>query len=316
MKIKNPVFIIGNFRGGTSILFRLLSESDELWSLYRESNHMWKKFHDHPDEVAQTLLLDESHLTNGDAPKERGYFENHYHFSAYNSYFFGYLGRVRKLREVLTPLFDLMNCFVYLFKKLFAREYRIVDKTPPNCYRVSYIEKVFPDAKFVYLTRDAKTNSSSLMNAWRNHKRFKFAHRKYLTKDKAMSIKGYEGDVWKFSNFPGWEKFLDKSLEEICAMQWLTAHEEATKAFSKMNKSKYLQLKYEDLMAKPDDYMKAICDFAQIEYSPKMRQIVHDMPLVNTDSKPDLKKEQRNKNAIIKILPIIQEMNHQLGYTD
>ena len=63
MQVEKPVFIIGSYRGGTSLLFRLLSESKELWSMYRESNHIWQSYHRDLKESSDTVYFEE--LENG-----------------------------------------------------------------------------------------------------------------------------------------------------------------------------------------------------------------------------------------------------------
>jgi hypothetical protein len=316
VQVKSPVFIIGCYRGGTSLLMRLLSESRELWSLYRESNYMWKPWHRHPDEQADTVLLGANDLEAGD----REYFDNHYHYSAYNTYILGWLSRVKFLREQLKPIFDLMNLGVYCYKTLFVKQYRIIDKTPPNAYRIAYLAKLYPDAKFIHLTRDGFVNTSSLMNAWRDKARFKFRYRKYLTKDKVIKIKDYNDDVWKFSIPPGWEQYLDKSLEEVCAFQWLSTHEYAIKAFSEMDiqgeSHRYLRIKFENLLTKPHFVLKEVCDFANIDYSQAMRKLVDAMPLVNTASRPDTAKVAKNQEALDHIKPMIESMQNKLRYIE
>ena len=88
METHKPVFIIGSFRGGTSLLFRLLSESNEFWSLYRESNFMWQSWHRDTRESADTLYLNDNDFKESD----RNYFDNLYHFSSFDNYFLGFLG--------------------------------------------------------------------------------------------------------------------------------------------------------------------------------------------------------------------------------
>ncbi len=307
-KIKDPVFIIGCYRGGTSIVFRLLSESDELWSLYRESNHMWRKYHRHPDEMADTVILDTSDARDGD----RKYFDNHYHYSSYNSYSLGQLGRVRLLRERLTPVYDAVNIANYISKLLFVGDYRIVDKTPPNAYRIGFLEKLYPDAKFIHLTRDGISNTSSLMNAWRDKERFKFRYRKYLTD--RLEISNYDDDVWKFSIPENYEAYQNKSLARVCAYQWADCHEHALRAFSHMDSRKYIRVKFEDLMANPSEQMQSICDFASVELSSKMRKIIAEMPLVNTASKPSSEKQSRNAAELDEIREMIEPVQEALGY--
>lgn len=291
MQTYKPVFIIGSYRGGTSLVFRLLSESEELWSLYRESNHLWQKYHRVPQETSDTVIIqknssgyfrnlaDEKPTTRVDL--ERKFFDHHYHYSTYHNYFFGHLGRVKLLRDKLKPIFNLLNVFNYLSKKLFLKNYRFVDKTPPNIYRIDYLKAVYPDAKFIYLVRNREANIQSLIKAWTHPEKFQYKYRKYLTENLPMNIKGYQGKVWKFFIPLAWQKYLESSIEEVCAYQYDDAHRVAKNSFSKMDKSQFLEISFENLLAEPDKIMQEICDFAEINYSKKMQDIVKKMPEVN-----------------------------------
>ena len=319
MQIHKPVFIIGSFRGGTSLLFRLLSESDELWSLYRESNHMWQPWHRDPREVADTVVLKAEDVKEGD----REHFDRHYHFSAYNNQILGELSRIRFLRNRLRPVFNLINVFNYLYKWLklwiFKREsdgkpraYRIIDKTPPNCFRVEYLAKLYPDAKFIYITRDGLDNTSSLMNAWRSKQKFQFRYRKYL--EEYLNIEGYQSDVWKFAMPPGWEAYRDKPLVEVCAFQWLKTHEYALNSLSKLPSERVIRFKFEDLMAEPHHSIEKLCSFLDIEFTWNMQKIVNEMPLVNTFTPANKRKSRKNQTDLETIRDYIEPMQQQLGY--
>ncbi len=156
------------------------------------------------------------------------------------------------------------------------------------------------------------TNTSSLMNAWRDKERFKFRYRKYLTD--RLEISNYDDDVWKFSIPENYEAYLNKSLARVCAYQWADCHEHALRAFSHMDSRKYIRLKFEDLMASPHKHMQEICDFAGVDLSPKMRKIVKAMPLVNTASKPSSEKQSRNAAELEEIREMIQPVQEALGY--
>jgi len=315
LKISKPVFIIGSFRGGTSLLFRLLSESDELWSLYSESNHMWQPWHRDERETADTVYLTEKDIK----PNDREYFDQHYHFSSYDNYFFGELGRVRLLRNTFKPLFDLINIFNYAYKylKLSVKDltYRIIDKTPPNCFRIEYLAALYPDAKFIYISRNGLDNSSSLMNAWRSKKKFQFKYRKYLQETIApLNIQGYDGDVWKFAMPEGWEKYIDKTLAEVCAFQWFKTHEAALNSLEKLKPEQFTTIKFEDLMQSPTEKIETLCKFLEIELSPKMNKIIKEMPLVNTFSPASEQKSKKNQKELESIKDYIKPMQERLGY--
>lgn len=329
LEIYKPVFIIGSFRGGTSLLFRLLSESDELWSLYRESNHMWQPWHRDKRETADTVYLTDKDIKPGD----REYFDKHYHFSAYDNSSLGELSRIRLLRNTLKPLFNLINIFNYAYKylKLSIYEsflntqpternsknltYRIIDKTPPNCFRIEYLAALYPEAKFIYITRNGLDNTSSLMNAWRSKKKFQFKYRKYLQERIApLNIKGYEGDVWKFAMPEGWEKYINKTLAEVCAFQWFKTHEAALNSLEKLRAEQFTTIKFEDLMQNPKEEIKNLCDFLEIKLSPKMNEIIKEMPLVNTFSPASEKKSQKNQEELESIKDYIEPMQKKLEY--
>jgi hypothetical protein len=334
LQIHKPVFIIGSFRGGTSLLFRLLSESDELWSLYRESNHMWQPWHQDPRETADTVVLKAEDVKEGD----REHFDKHYHFSAYDNHWMGELSRIRFLRNRLSPVFNLINVFNYLYKWLklwiFKRQsdvkpgtYRIIDKTPPNCFRVEYLAKLYPDAKFIYITRDGLDNTSSLMNAWRSKQKFQFRYRKYLEEYlkpldgvqgsrsvKYFDIQGYQSDVWKFAMPPGWEAYRDKTLAEACAFQWFKTHEYALNSLSKLAPERVIRFKFEDLMAEPHHSIEKLCSFLDIEFTWKMQKIVNEMPLVNTFTPANERKSRKNQSDLETIRDYIEPMQQLLGY--
>ncbi|MEB3316340.1 MAG: sulfotransferase [Candidatus Melainabacteria bacterium] len=331
MQIHKPVFIIGSFRGGTSLLFRLLSESDELWSLYRESNHMWQPWHRDPRETADTVVLKAEDVKEGD----REHFDKHYHFSAYDNHLMGELSRIRFLRNRLSLLFNLINLCNYLYKCLklciFKRQsndkksiaYRIIDKTPPNCFRVEYLAKLYPDAKFIYITRDGLDNTSSLMNAWRSKQKFQFRYRKYLEEyleplddnvRKYFDIDGYQSDVWKFAMPPDWEAYRDKTLAEVCAFQWLKTHEYALNSLSKLAPERVIRFKFEDLMAEPHTSIEKLCSFLEIEFTWNMQKIVSEMPLVNTFTPASKRKSRKNQADLETIKDYIEPMQQQLGY--
>ena len=292
---------------------------------------MWQPWHRDPRETADTVVLKAEDVKEGD----REHFDKHYHFSAYDNHLMGELSRIRFLRNRLSLLFNLINVFNYLYKCLklciFKRQsndkksiaYRIIDKTPPNCFRVEYLAKLYPDAKFIYITRDGLDNTSSLMNAWRSKQKFQFRYRKYLEEyleplddnvRKYFDIQGYQSDVWKFAMPPGWEAYRDKTLAEVCAFQWFKTHEYALNSLSKLAPERVIRFKFEDLMAEPHRSIEKLCSFLEIEFTWNMQKIVSEMPLVNTFTPASKRKSRKNQADLETIKDYIEPMQQQLGY--
>jgi len=295
---------------------------------------MWQTWHRDPLETSDTVYLKAEDLKDAD----RDFFDRHYHFSAYDNEFLGNLSRIRFLRNKMKVVFNFINCLNYAYKffkiKLFSKDengqscgitkegaYRIIDKTPPNCFRIEYLAKLYPDAKFIYITRNGIDNVSSLMNAWRSGKKFQFTYRRYLEDylpvledGSYINIDGYKGKVWKFAMPEGWENYRDKPLAEVCAFQWLKTHEAALSSLSKIEAERVIRIKFEDLMQNTRENISELCEFLEIKFTPKMQQIVNEMPLVNTFSPASKHKARKNQSELERIAPILEEMQENLGY--
>ena len=148
LRIKEPVVIIGCPRSGTSLLFRILSTSKHLWSLYRESNDIWNRFYEMAGKEFKDEVLVESDLNEA----SRTFVLNEFHKHTFNNYRLGYITREYLLKNpFISGLLEPITKINLLYKKGLLQEYRIVEKTPKNCFRIPFINKLFEDCKFIYL---------------------------------------------------------------------------------------------------------------------------------------------------------------------
>lgn len=309
MRIKKPVFIIGCPRSGTTLLYTILKASTELWSASGESHFVWEKFLPDKRDFSLAFVLSASDFKDGD----RQYLENQYHQWTTQ----GDPSMKPSARKYTNP-FGLIwyprRIFLFLSKLFSRNSYRVLDKTPPNTYRIDYLAKAFPDARFIYLTRDAAANISSLIEGWRSKTKFKFRVRKFYDYNRYINIKGYDGDVWKFTNPPGWKAYLNKSLEDVCAFQWLSAHQYALDSFARLDPARVCRVKYEELIADPSSIIKELCDFIEIPYDEALQEQVRSLPVVATATKPESNKWLKNKTLIDNIAQTVDEMQLHLGY--
>ena len=112
---------------------------------------------------------------------------------------------------------------------------RIVEKTPANCFRIRFLKKIFPDAKFIFLVRRGEDVVSSLMEGW-----------KFWS--------NLQGKEWKYGNWhyivpPNWQTMTDKSLQEICAFQWTQSNLTAWNTLNDACRDQFTIIRHEDLMA-------------------------------------------------------------------
>ena len=305
--IKNPVIIIGCPRSGTSLLFRILSTSKQLWSLYRESNDIWNDFFkftnkEFKDETLSAIDLDSV---------SKDFILNEFHKQTLNNYRLGYFIREKVLKNSsLTNIRDLISTANLFYKKRFMKEYRLVEKTPKNCFRINFINSLFSDCKFIFLKRDGRSNINSLIEGWRAKGRYK----RINVPTTPVNIQGYQGNQWKFLMPPGWKDYVNKPLEEVCAFQWTSSNKAALDGLKQIDEGRKCTISYEDLTENTYEAIKEICDFVDIPFSKDIQNISKAPPVVNYVTKPNKDKWKKNINLIEKTYPAIKPMMEELGY--
>ncbi len=305
LKIKNPVIIIGCPRSGTSLLFTILSSSKHLWSLYQESNDIWEKFYRFSNKEFKNEVL-----TNKDLNSEsKKFLLNEFHKYSFNNYCVGAL--LRKYASKHSSLSFPVTTLNLLYKKLLLNEYRIVEKTPKNCFRISFIDRLFNNCKFIFLKRDGRANINSLIEGWESNGKYIRASNLPLT----LSIKGYYGQDWNFVMPPGWENYINKPLEEVCAFQWISSNKFAIDGLKDIAAERKLTISYEDLTENTYEVTKEICDFVDIPFSGNLRNLSYKPPQVNYITKPKKDKWKENLELIENIYPLIEPMMKELGYS-
>lgn len=309
-KIKSPVIIIGCPRSGTSLLFRLLSTSPELWSLYRESNDIWNRFYKRTGKN-----FDDEVLTDADLTEENKVFLlKEFHKHAFNNYQLGYLTREYLLKnKYLANLVPAITAVNQAGKNLFLNGYRIIEKTPKNCFRIPFINKLFNDCKFIFLQRDGRTNINSLIEGWRLPGKYVRGQASNIV----LNIKGYSennGKAWKYVLPPGWENYINKPLEEVCAFQWISSNQYALDGLDNISDDRKYTIRYEDLSENTYEVMKKICEFVGISFSSDLQKISHKPPLVNYVTKPSKDKWKKNIDIIQNTYQMIEPMMKRLGY--
>jgi hypothetical protein len=187
---------------------------------------------------------------------------------------------------------------VFLSRLVKPKKIRLVEKTPKNCLRVRFLDKIFPDAFYIFLTRDPRTNISSLMEGWRHLGRFE-------TYDLPLSleIEGYEGNLWKFLLPPGWRKYCKGvRLEEVCAFQYEIANRMAAESLENISNHRHTRVWYEDLIRNPEKEIRRICDKVGLDYSGGLRKWAMKMPPVNTCVAPDVNKWKKNADEVMSVI--------------
>ncbi|MDP9234505.1 MAG: sulfotransferase [Actinomycetota bacterium] len=188
---------------------------------------------------------------------------------------------------------------------------RLLDKTPRNSLRVPFVETLFPDASYVFLKRDGRDNVNSLINAWRTPR-----YRTYRL-PQPHSIPGVDPQWWKFVLYPGWRQDTAGPLELVCAKQWVASNRGAMEASAAITKDRWIEVRYEDLVDRPESEIARVLDALGLPYEEKVREraaAIRSTP-INVVTAPEPGKWRReNPHEIDSVLWLIEPTMRELGY--
>jgi hypothetical protein len=193
----------------------------------------------------------------------------------------------------------------------------VLDKTCINVMRVPYLHALFPNARFVYIHRDGRDNISSLMDGWLHDGHFALG--KLLGPFPcAVNIDGGAFHEWSFFLPPGWRDYNDAPLEEVCALQWLTANRLAIDASQQIPREQWIRLRYEDIFDRPLEMFRDVFERLDLPFDDAIRRRCATLDAQPTSIVKGAPKKEKWKAQhaakIERILPRIRPLMVELGY--
>lgn len=184
----------------------------------------------------------------------------------------------------------------------------IVEKTPSNCFRIPFINELFPRSKFIHLIRDGREVALSASKEWAAKKSRALDSKELRELNMLKKIgktvleegefsKRFQSfsDIYylpkygvKFSNylrrqflgndsipwgprFPGIRQVRKSfSLLETCAIQWERSVVAAESALGLLDEDRVFRLRYEKFIQEPFHYLTDICQFMGIATDEKL----------------------------------------------
>ena len=134
------------------------------------------------------------------------------------------------------------------------------DKTPLYMQHLPLFERLFPDARFVHLIRDGRDAALS-----------------FLTVPDGIMTEGW-GHPHDASGF---------------ACQWATEVRAARALGEHVGPQRYLELRYEQLVAEPETELRRVCAFAGLEYDDAMLEYVGQTESARKEHQQRLKEPPR-----------------------
>lgn len=272
---ERPVFVVSAPRSGSTLLFETLAANGSLWTVGGESHG----------------------LIEGVAPlhaRNRGFESN------------------RLTADDLTPAIgaQLHSNFVEKLVPSSGRagdvpsRVRFLEKTPKNALRIPFFKALYPDAKFIFLHREAKANISAIMEAWRSGK--------FVT---YPGLPGWLGLRWSMLLIPGWKALVGAPLEAIAARQWSVTNDTILDDLAALPRDDWTSVAYEDLLADPAGTVARLLSFIDVPFDRASEQRVREpLPAARyTLSAPDAEKWRRNEAEILRVIPTTQATSRRIA---
>ncbi len=282
-----PIVILGASRSGTTLMFRNLAEHPNTWSLYEESYPF----------IYEHYPLDPERGDRVDETPSRETAQA----------IVGSLYRAVHNKEIFVdhPLLKMIPRKVLQrqLNRLYKRPpLRFVEKTPANILRVPLLAQLFPDGRFIYLVRKPEDTISSLMEGWKRWS--------------GMLDRKWTYTKWHYVAPPGWQEWIDRSLQEICAFQWIECNRIAWADLKECCGDTFLMIRHEDALADPEGTYVKIRQFVELDPSPFFESLVaHTKQRVftygGTKPRPD-KWKSVHRDEIESVRHMFQPLRDQL----
>lgn len=223
----------------------------------------------------------------------------------------------------------------------------VIDKSPRNSLKLSFLLEIFPEARFVHIVRDGRDATLSIYREWQkrqtilNERNYYLAIRsirRFLVRQPLLEhkiaaalfeignlrdvsslkmafqrYKRWEGRIGWGPRFEGWQAVIDKvSTLEFSALQWAKCLEAIVADRTKIKDDRYLEIRYEDFLTRPENTLAGIFEFLAVRFPPDFMDLMPTLKVSNYDKwRQGFSVEQKAC-----IGPILQPLLSQFGYTD
>lgn len=172
-----------------------------------------------------------------------------------------------------------------------ARHYSahtVVEKTCANSLRVGFVDRILPDARYLYIRRDGLDVLGSAMKRWKAEIDIPYLARKarfvplqdlphyairYLVNRLYRLFAGENRLAYWGPTFDGLNEALAKySLEEVCALQWQRCVDRADEAFEGIAPERIFRISYEAFVDDPIEELRRIARFVGSELDDSVAQ--------------------------------------------
>ncbi|MEL6458189.1 MAG: sulfotransferase [Cyanobacteria bacterium J06621_15] len=207
---------------------------------------------------------------------------------------------------------------------------RLLEKTPSNCLRLSFIRAVYPEAKILHIIRDGRSVFNSVNQILNSgYYRQEVLSRRLLemfletptwelpaqipriTETLKSKLMGLPLTFWG-PRPQGWREWVKQdSPNVILAKQWAAIINQSIRDSALIDSNFYYRFYYEDLINKPRETMSNIVEFAEIDDTDKLIDYIKNT--VNSGNQSKWRKIL-DKETLEEIQPYMESTLNKLGY--
>ncbi|MCS4198121.1 hypothetical protein GGP46_002992 [Salinibacter ruber] len=166
---------------------------------------------------------------------------------------------------------------------------RFLEKTPKNSLRVSFMNRIFPDALFVWNRRAPKPNIDSLIDGWHTIDEIgpftfnRFSRAGYPIVDQ-LDLQDYPGEMWNFALVPQWRSLKGRTIGEVAAWQYYQCERCASDDLNELENDRVIEVRHEDFIQRPLELTSKILSRAGLSVETVVEQFASELPQVNATS--------------------------------
>jgi len=206
---------------------------------------------------------------------------------------------------------------------------RVLEKTCANSLRVEFVHAIFPEAYIIHLVRDGRAVAESARRRWLAKPELKYLLEKarwvpvqdipyYGLRFLKFQAKRFGSEERAPSSwgprFAGLDDLVkEKSLIEVCGIQWRTCVESTDDAFSRLPAHQVVTVKYEDLVQSPLEVSEHIFESIELDFAPESQQFIREFV---TTSNLDKWRKRLSTEDVKLLLPHIESALDRFGYID
>jgi hypothetical protein len=196
---------------------------------------------------------------------------------------------------------------------------RFLEKTPKNSLRVPLLERLFPDALYIWLKRAAAPNIDSLVAGWHAVDTFGPIRReRYGTYrlGERLQLAGHASRTWKFALVPGWRDVEHRTVPDMAAWQYLQCNRLAASDLASISPERVLELRLEDFVLDAPTWAERILVWAGLSPDRLVMSFASSLPRVNAAT-PTTGQGLRYAEAVagaMSRLPDLNDLQLRMGY--